>query len=338
MIKPKALKKGDTIAVLSPSSAAAHYFPHIVDAGIKTLTDMGFRVKEYETTRADGPTLAAHPELRARDMQAAFEDPEVDGIVATIGGEDGIRILKHLDLEKIMANPKLIMGYSDATTYLSYFAMHGMVTFYGPSIMAGLAQADVLEPVFKEHVEEFLKGPGIPYMFPSFTQVSHGYQDWGSSKVPGIKNVEDASRARWLQGESVEGKLFGGCLAILEMMKGTPYFPSADFFDETLLFIETSENVPPPHQMEYCLRSFSEMGILDRINGLLIARPRDYTQEMRDELDERILKVAREAGREDLPILVDLDFGHTDPHWVLPMGVRAKMSESGLELIESPFE
>ena len=138
MIKPKRLKPGDTIAVLSPSAGAAQRFPPVFDKGLSVLRNVfGFRIKEYPTARMSSAELHDNPRARAEDINAAFADKEVDGIICSIGGDDSIRILKYLDLELIRKNHKFIMGYSDSTTFLDYLTLNGLVTYYGSSVMAG---------------------------------------------------------------------------------------------------------------------------------------------------------------------------------------------------------
>ena len=130
-IKPPRLKRGDTVAVLSPSWGGPSFFPAAYEVGVKNLQDtLGVRVKEYSTTRADADYLDKHPEERAEDLNRAFADTEVKAIFSTIGGEDSIRILPFLDLDLIRSNPKIIMGFSDTSTILTYLNHHaGLVTF-----------------------------------------------------------------------------------------------------------------------------------------------------------------------------------------------------------------
>ncbi len=98
MIKPIKLKKGDTIAVLSPSWGGPSVFPYIFDNGIKVLKEnFGLKVKEYPSTRMSAEKLYENPKIRAQDINAAFADKEVKAIIPSIGGNDSIRILKYLD-------------------------------------------------------------------------------------------------------------------------------------------------------------------------------------------------------------------------------------------------
>src|SRR6185437_12406555 len=152
---------GDRVAVLSPSWGGPSLFPHIHDLGVRVLRDhLGLDVVEMPTARADAGFLDEHPEARAADVNTAFADPSIRAIIATIGGDDAVRILPFVDVDLALRNPKVVMGYSDTTTLLAWLNVSGLVTFNGPSVMAGLAQAHALPPSFLEHVRRVLfEGP-----------------------------------------------------------------------------------------------------------------------------------------------------------------------------------
>lgn len=144
-VKPKRLKQGDTVAIISPSSGLPNLFPQVYQHGLKQLRErFNLNIKEMPTAMMDMDTLYRNPQRRAEDINAAFADPTVDAIITTIGGDDSVRVLPYLDLDTIRANPKIIMGYSDATTFLTYLNQHGLVTFNGSSIMAGFSQLGAL--------------------------------------------------------------------------------------------------------------------------------------------------------------------------------------------------
>jgi muramoyltetrapeptide carboxypeptidase LdcA involved in peptidoglycan recycling len=109
---PQKPAPGDTVAVVSPAGRAAAVFPAPLELGLRRLVDeFGLHPVEYPTTRAP----EASPAERARDLHAAFEDPEVKAVIATIGGEDELKVLAHLDGGFLAANPKPFFGYSDNT-------------------------------------------------------------------------------------------------------------------------------------------------------------------------------------------------------------------------------
>src|SRR3989344_771724 len=136
--KPAKLKKGDTVAIVSPSWGGPSAFPHIYENGLKVLQEWGLKIKEFPTARMDAGFLRTNPQVRAKDINDVFADPEVKAVFASIGGDDSVRILPFVDKEIIANNPKILMGYSDTSTLHVFANLQGLITFYGPSIMAGV--------------------------------------------------------------------------------------------------------------------------------------------------------------------------------------------------------
>ena len=130
---------------------------------------------------------------------------------------------------------------------------------------------------------------------------------------------------RFLQGHGCfRGELLGGCVDVLASLVGTPFFPAAEF-EGRFLMIETSEEKPAPEVVCQTLRNFGLLGIIDRIAGVLLGRCRDYEDTERDRLEIYVLELLAEYGRGDIPLVTDLDFGHTDPQHVLPLGVPVEV-------------
>ena len=109
--KPKRLKPGDTLAIISQSWGGPAAFPHIYEAGLDSLRGLGFEIVEYPTARMSAEDLYRNPEARAEDINRAFSDPQIQGIVSSIGGDDSVRILRYLDTFSIAEHPKFIIGF-----------------------------------------------------------------------------------------------------------------------------------------------------------------------------------------------------------------------------------
>lgn len=336
-IKPPLPPPGSVIAVLSPSWGGPAAFPAVFDAGLAVLHRLGYRTKEFPTTRATAAWLDAHPEARAQDFNAAFADPEVALVVASIGGSDAVRILAHLDLELILAHPKPVWGYSDATAYLTWLNQHGLVTYYANSVMSGFAQLEAFPEAWAWHRELLAGAPVALEPFPRWTQ---GYRDWARSSDQVLAPQPNPGFS-WVQGASpTRGRLWGGCFEVLEMLKGTRFWPSEDFWNGRVLFLETSEEKPSPRQVMYWLRNYGAMGVFDRLSALWVGRPKDYTPAEAAELRRVVVGVVgQEWGAPELPIVMDLDFGHTDPRWALPLGVEVLTDPVArrLAFLEAPF-
>jgi muramoyltetrapeptide carboxypeptidase LdcA involved in peptidoglycan recycling len=328
-LKPARLKDGDTVAVLSPSWGGPSKYPHVFDMGLRNLEALfGLRIKEYPTARMDADVTYKNPKLRAEDLNRAFEDPEVSAIIASIGGDDSVRILPFLDLDVILGNPKILMGFSDTAVINGYLCSKGLVTFNGPSVMAGFAQMRHLPEEFTAHVRETLFSPTETYCYQPYAKWANEYVDWGTSEYDGVRSLtENTDGWRWLQGAGhAAGHLFGGCIEVFEFTKGTRFWPEEGFFEGKILFFETSEEKPTVSNIKYMLRNYGSMGVLDQISGLLFGRARSFTGLEKAELEDTIVRVVSgEFGRSDLPIVANMDFGHTDPQLIMPLGVLAEI-------------
>jgi muramoyltetrapeptide carboxypeptidase LdcA involved in peptidoglycan recycling len=338
-VKPRHLVPGDTVAVVSPSWGGPSLYPHVYDHGLVVLRDWGLEVREFPSARAPAERLQRDPRLRADDLGAAFADPSIRAIVPSIGGDDSIRLLPLLDEAVITANPKILMGFSDTTTLLVAGRRLGMVTFHGPSIMAGFSQMAGLPPAYRTHVHEMLFEARSTYAYVPYDIYAEGYPHWRDPATVGQVNpLRRDDGWHVLQGAGrVTGELLGGCLEVLDWLRGTSAWPVGDEWSGRLLFFEPSEEKPTPLRVERILRSFGVQGIFDRVTGVLVGRARDHSAEENAALEAAIRGVvAEEFGRPDLPIVANLPFGHTDPQWVLPLGVQAELDVHAqtLRLIE----
>ncbi len=254
-LKPRKLRQGDTVAILSPSWGGPSVFPHIYENGLKVLNEWGLKIKEFPTARMDARLLRANPQVRARDINDAFSDRSIKAVFTSIGGDDSVRILPYLDKEIIRNNPKILMGYSDTTTLHTYCNQVGLVTFYGPSIMAGFSQMESLPSSFKEHVREMFFEPKGAYEYVAYEEYCDGYPEWGDKTNLGkVKQLKKNAGWKFLQGRgTVRGELFGGCLEVLEMMKATGFWPKPEFLSGKVFVLETSEEKPTLHEVDHAL-------------------------------------------------------------------------------------
>jgi muramoyltetrapeptide carboxypeptidase LdcA involved in peptidoglycan recycling len=331
IVKPDRLHPGDTVMVVTTSWGGPDEFPHIFDAGVRVLREtFGLTVKEAPCARWSVDRLRANPQTRAEDLMAAFADPEIKAIFSNIGGDDSARLLKHLDPDVIRANPKIFMGYSDTSTQLVFGHSTGLVTFNGISVMAGFAQLPNFASL-EAHVRSILFEPTDTYTYQPFSMWAESYDDWADPTNNGrIGDAYSHDGWHWLNGAGTpRGRLWGGCAEVLEFLKGTRYWPGQDFWAGRMLFLETSEDKPTIEQVRYWLFNYGVQGVFDQAAGLLVGRARDYSHDAKQALDEMIMDVVvGEFGATDLSIVSNLDFGHTDPQWILPLGVMAELDHN----------
>ncbi|UYP48098.1 hypothetical protein NEF87_004383 [Candidatus Lokiarchaeum ossiferum] len=342
MKKPKRLKPNDKIAIISPSWGGPSIFPHVYKKGLQNIEKYFKLIPiEYPTACMNADKLYQNPKLRAEDINKAFENSEIKAIFISIGGEDSVRILPYLNKEKIINNPKIIMGYSDSSTFLTLINQWGLVTFNGPSIMAGFSQLESLPKEFINHIKTILFTNPMTYNYLPFSQWCEGYLDWAKEDNVGKTNPlkENVDQWHWVQGKGkFKGNLFGGCIEVLEFLKGTLFWPQNSWSNK-ILFFETSEDVPTISQIGYIIRNYGMQGIFDHISGILFGRARDYSPEKKVELDKMLKRIiAEEFNHPEIPIITNMDFGHTDPQFILPLGIEAEIDcdLKTFKLLESP--
>ena len=329
MIKPPKLQPGDKIATVSLSWGGPSVFPHRYQAGVKQLQEeFGLQVVHMPNTLKEAGWLARNPKARADDLMQAFADPSIKGIFSTIGGSDSIRLLPFIDFDVIRDNPKVFLGYSDTTISHLFCYRAGLVSYFGPSIMAEFAENCGMFPYMVESLRRTLFSSAvIGEIQPSTEGWTVEFLDWADPASQQIKRKLNPSTGwKFLQGKGARrGHLVGGCLEVLDWTRGTEIFP--EDWQNAILFLETSEEAPPPDLVARTLRVFAAMGILPQLSGILFGRPGgNISPDTFQEYDKAILQVVtHEEGLIDLPIITQMDFGHSSPMFILPYGVQAEI-------------
>lgn len=326
-VKLQKLKEGDQVAVISPSNGLPQIFPDVYELGLKRLQDeFGLVPKEYPTTRIMGAPLKD----RARDVMAAFEDPDNKAVFTSIGGEDQIKLIKYLDADVIRNNPKPFIGYSDNTHIHNFLWNLGIPSYYGGAIMTQFGMQGAMDDLTVRSIKKALFEGG-----ETEVEVSDQYNDIGLD----WRNVKALSQRRqyepndglfWDGKQDAEGILWGGCVeSLIFQSTVNKYLPKDSDLEGTILFLETAEDIPEPWLVEYLLAGFGERGWFDKVRGVLVGRPKAWEfdkqktaqekAEYRTAQRETVLKTVREYNA-TIPVVQNLDFGHTDPQLLLPMG------------------
>jgi muramoyltetrapeptide carboxypeptidase LdcA involved in peptidoglycan recycling len=325
--KPPALAAGDTVAVVALSSGLAAELPHRYAAGRRQLEEsFGVRVVEAPHALRDSAWLYAHPQARADDLHWALTDDGIAGIVSAIGGDDSVRTLPFLDLDLIGQHPKVFLGFSDSTVQHLANLAAGVVTFYGPSMLTDLAENRGIHPYTQQALRAAVF-TAAPFALGPASEWSEDMLDWADPALQRrSRRYWPHPGWTWMQGSDVvEGPLLGGCMDVLEMVKGTAVWPHADAWDSAVLALEISEEAPSPDQVTYWLRNYAATGVLDRIGAMLFSRPLWYSQRDTLRLYDAVRRVLLESGRDDVALVVGLDHGHGSPMGVLPLGCRARV-------------
>jgi len=180
MIKPKKLKKGDKVAIVSLSSGLAgeELFRHRYELGKKRLEQLGFNVVTMKNALKGIEYLYNHPEKRVEDFMEAILDKDIKGIICNIGGDDTIRLLPYIDFKVIANNPKVFMGYSDTT--INHFMMQkaGVVSYYGPAVMTDFAENNNMHTYTLKYINEVLLENREDILIKSSDKWTSEYLDW----------------------------------------------------------------------------------------------------------------------------------------------------------------
>lgn len=341
VIKPEKLKKGDKIAVVSLSSgllgekSLIHKY-HIAKERLEK--DFGLEVIPMPNALKGIDYLYEHPEARAEDLMAAFEDNSIKAIICAIGGTDAIRLLPYINYDTIKNNPKIFMGYSDTT--VNHFMMQkaNLVSFYGPSIMCEFGEYVKMFDYTKDAFLHLLFEDCENYEIKSSPYWSKDFVPWSIENIHIEKKVTKEEHGyETLQGSGiVTGPVIGGCIDVFPKINGTEIWPEKEIWKDKILFLETSDDKPKPEELMTYLRDLGEQGIFDEIQGVLIGKP--YGEEYYEEYKEIYKTVLKEFQCETLPVLYNINMGHAYPIGILPLGtnIRIDFDHKTITLVESP--
>ncbi len=305
----KKLKKGDHIRVVSPSSSIQSIGGF--DANVRAkekLEELGFNVSfssnYFEHDLFDSASIAS----RVEDLHEAFVDPSVDAILATMGGFNCNELLPYLNYDLIAQNPKIFCGYSDTTALLNaIYTKTGIQTYMGPSyssfkMKAGQAyQTEAwLRAVTQDNYD----------LVPS--------QEWSSDAwyLPDAPRTFYPTEWKVYKAGSASGTAIGGNLSTFALLRGTPYAPQAENY---ILFVEEAEGYPPEHflrELAALLQAYPSP------QAVIIGRfPKEC--EMTEEILLAILD--KHPLLKNIPVLYDVDFAHTQPHFTITIGAQATL-------------
>ncbi|MFD4668276.1 S66 peptidase family protein [Lentzea sp. NPDC058450] len=326
LINPPKPQPGDRVAIVSPAAGIAGLYPLPHELGLERLkTEFGLVPVEYPTTRKMGAT----PQERADDLHAAFADPDIKAVIATIGGDDQITVLPHLDAELIKANPKPYFGHSDNTNILMWLHNRGIQGFYGGSVMVQFGRPGAMHPATKDSLKAALFTQG-EYELTQSTAYGDKDSPWEDPETFTKEPVlEPAGGWIWHQPtKTVRARSWGGNLEILSwLMMAGKEIDEPDHYDGKVLFFETSEEMPSATEVYRILRNMGERGLLDKFPAVLVGRAKAwfFTNQDTDrathtrEQREAVLRAFGEYAPETM-IVFDVDLGHTDPQVIIPVG------------------
>jgi len=328
-IIPKKISKGATIGVVSPSAGLADLFPHRIEQAEKNLKRLGYNLKFAKNSLDRNGYVSATAKQRAADIHEMFLDSEVATIICTIGGDHANQVLKYLDFNIIQENPKVFIGYSDISVlHWAFFSKANLRTFYGPCLMAEMAEYPDIIPYTLEYFRKAVaQEKSIGKILPS-NEWTAEVLDWSEKKdLERPRTMFKSDGYEWLVEGKASGEIIGGCVPSINHLAGTAYWidPKGKIF-----FID----IPEGHEFEKglsvdsldsYLADLDNLKVFEKISGLIVGRPYNYTAQDEEDL-KRVIK--HYAGGYGYPILFNANIGHASPIITIPMGAGTNLDSS----------
>lgn len=288
--RPKALKPGDTIGILAPSS---YIESDRLDAGVAVLRELGFEVSIHPQTLAREGQSAGTAVEKVAALHESILDPSIRAIMAAGGGNRGAQILPLLDYSLISSHPKLYIGFSDSTAILAGLAAKtGLISCHGPVVKT----------------------------LPTLDQAAlSAFSTLLSGKIPSYPMND----AKMLIAGQAEGRLFGGTLSVLCALQGTGFLP--DLTGAILYLEDTGEELSRFDRMLWQMKTATPFS---RLGGLVfgqIGLPDETGRPFGFTLEDIITEHTRGLS---IPVVMNAPFGHVDRAFPLPFGSVASLTAS----------
>ncbi|RDL40842.1 Uncharacterized protein BP5553_00821 [Venustampulla echinocandica] len=348
LLIPKALKKGGTIAFISPSERLNEHFPTPLSRAVSFFQSLGYPVKVIYTplpTVPSSPTTSLHLTKTShivQEIHAAFLDPQVTCIISTVGGTTINEILRIIDYGIVRSNPKIFVGYSDNTHLIyAFYTQAGLRSFTGPCALTEFAEFPAPDPFTVSHFFQVLRGddPVTGTTTAGITGQriprSTSFAGWdlpfflasGKEDTEEVREAVPTPPVVWLRPGTASGPIMGGTLRKLVSLSGTPYLPPK-MHTGAIFFFEISQGEDQSAMPLYRVRSdivdLINTGLFDDIVGLVVGRTSLYDEKMNKKLKEIIVELV-EGGGWQWPVLFGVDIGHTSPMLTVPFGVRTRL-------------
>jgi len=296
LIKPERIRPGDRVGLVNPATAAFESEP--IEIMTDALESLGLDVVLGNNYYNRHGYFAGTDADRASDLNTLFRNPEIRMIYAR-GGWGSARVLPLLDYDAIRRNPKVLLGYSDATALLTgVHAKTGLVTFHGPNPL------NTFSAKYFRHV--VMNGEQVTMINPT---------DKTEETL-----VQTENRVRTIKGGKANGRIFGGNLTVLTAIMGSSYLPE---WDNTILFLEDVNEAV--YRVDRMLTELSLAGVLDKIKGFVFGRCTDCQPDnsygsltLEQVLEEHIKPLG-------IPAFSGSMIGHIEQQFTIPLGIDVEI-------------
>lgn len=313
---PSKLKRGDTIIVIAPSATMSIISDETRKIANEKFNELGINIEYGDHVDEKNMFGSNSIESRISDLHKAFSDPKINGVFTAIGGFNSHQLLRYIDWDLIKSNPKVFCGFSDITALNNaIYTKTGLVTYSGPHYST-FGQ--------KLHFEYTLDCFKKCLMMETEFEIEAS-KEWSDDLWFINQDERDLVKNDGYltinEGEA-SGTLIGANIGTLRLLQGTEYFPS---LENSILFIEDdAESLP--HHFDRDLQSLVHIEDFKNVKGIVIGRFQKESK-MTNEILKEIIKTKKELA--NLPIIANVDFGHTDPKITFPVGggVSIKVDE-----------
>jgi len=305
IIKPKTLKKGDTVAVIAPASPTTIEFVEKAEEAVKL---MGLSPIMYPSCYSQHGHLSGNDLLRAKDINDAFSDKNIKGIICLRGGYGTPRILPLIDYKNIISNPKILLGYSDITgLHMAINTICRMVTYHGP--MASAGWINNLDTYTKKYLAQCL---------------------FDNSPLGLVENPDGELMETLVPGDTT-GEIIGGNLSLLVSTLGSPY--EVDTKGKILFIEDVGED---NYKIDRMLTSLSLAGKFRDCNGVILGTWSDCSTD--DEKSSGLTDLDLDTIFKEIivpynkPTVLNFRAGHNYPQPTFPLGARVRLNATDKEI------
>lgn len=318
-MKPNKLKPGDELRIISPARSLSLIAAEQRKIAKEQLQKLGFRISFSVNSFEKDEFVSSSIDSRIEDLHEAFLDPNVKGILTTIGGFNSNQLLRYIDYSIIAEHPKRLCGYSDITALSNaIYAKTGLVTYSGPHFSSFAMLHD------NEYTTEYFR----KLMMDNKEIVVRPSKHWSDDEwyLDQENRVFIRNEGPFIinDGEA-KGIIIGGNLCTLNLLQGTEYMPS---LKNSILFLE-DDYESSPATFDRDLQSLIHQPDFQHVKGLVIGRFQQGSR-MTKELLIKIITSKEELS--DIPVIADVDFGHTSPMITFPVGGQASLRAYGVRV------
>ena len=316
---PSKLHFGDTVRVIAPSRSISIIDKESREIAKNRFDELGLTLTFSKHVEETDNFASSSIKSRIEDLHTAFLDPNVKAIFTVIGGFNSNQLLRYIDWNIIKKNPKIFCGYSDITAMSNaFFAKTGLITYSGPhySTFGQKLYLDYTLEYFRKCLME-----DNPFKIVASSKWSD--DEWYINQDD--RKLIDNKGYFVIQEGNTKGTAIGGNLCTFNLLQGTEYFPKVE---DAILFIE-DDYTSEPHTFDRDLQSLIYQPEFKNVRGIVVGRFQTKSN-MTNNLLTQIIETKKEL--KNLPIVTNVDFGHTDPKITIPIGGTVKLQASSINV------